>query len=202
MSALLSGQAKQDSAVDRQLQSIQRQRDALQSQNGSLGKQQAAAAKQVVSAAKQPRAVWESPPATGGPSMASLECAPLPASIVDPIVAKAAQSNALTSDLLRAVISRESAFKPCAVSPAGALGLMQLMPQTASALGVDNAFDPEQNISAGSQFLRMMLDRFGGNLSLALGAYNAGPGRVDAAGGIPAIPETQNYVNQIMQRLK
>jgi len=115
---------------------------------------------------------------------------------------KAAIENALTPDLLRALIQRESAFQPCAVSRAGAMGLMQLMPGTASDLHVADPFDPQENISAGSRFLRLMLDRFGGDLGLALGAYNAGPARVEAAGGIPPIPETQAYVSDILSRMR
>jgi soluble lytic murein transglycosylase-like protein len=82
------------------------------------------------------------------------------------------------------------------------MGLMQLMPGTAAGLGVDDPFDPEENIAAGSRFLRQMLDRFGGDVGMALGAYNAGPGRVEAAGGIPQIPETKAYVEGILGRLR
>lgn len=121
---------------------------------------------------------------------------------LEPLIAKASADNALTPDLLRAVIRRESAGRPCAVSRAGAMGLMQLMPGTAADLKVANPFDPQQNISAGGRFLRLMLDRYGGDLSLALGAYNAGPGRVDAAGGIPDIAETKDYVANILGRMR
>ena len=79
---------------------------------------------------------------------------------------------------------------------------MQLMPSTASMLGVDDPFDPAENVAAGSRFLRRMLDRFNGDLSLALGAYNAGPARVEASGGIPSIPETQAYVQEILGHLR
>jgi soluble lytic murein transglycosylase-like protein len=104
--------------------------------------------------------------------------------------------------LLRAVIRRESAFQPCAVSRSGAMGLMQLMPGTAFDLGVENPFDAEQNIDGGSRLLKSLLDRYGGDLSLALGAYNAGPARVDAIKAIPPIKETQDYVKHILDRLR
>lgn len=79
---------------------------------------------------------------------------------------------------------------------------MQLMPSTAIDLGVEDPFDPEQNVAAGSRFLRQLLDRFGGDLGLALGAYNAGPARVEEFGAIPPIPETKAYVDDILSRLR
>lgn len=133
--------------------------------------------------------------------MAQLDCSPLPSAQVDPIVERAARDNALAPGLLRAVILQESAFKPCAVSRSGAMGMMQLMPATAAGLGVSDPFDPQENISAGSRFLRSLLDRYAGDLPLALGAYNAGPARVDASGGIPPIQETQDYVRTILSRM-
>jgi soluble lytic murein transglycosylase-like protein len=80
--------------------------------------------------------------------------------------------------------------------------MMQLMPATAQGLNVLDPFNPEENIFAGSRYLRQLLDRFGGDLSLALGAYNAGPARVAASGGIPPIPETKAYVQDILSRLR
>ena len=103
--------------------------------------------------------------------------------------------------LVREVARRESGFRPCAVSTKGAEGLMQLMPATQVQLQVRNPFSAQQSIEAGSKLLKQLLDRYHGDLSLALGAYNAGPDRVDKAGGIPQIPETQNYVNEILNRL-
>jgi soluble lytic murein transglycosylase-like protein len=104
----------------------------------------------------------------------------------------------LDAALVEAVIRVESAFNPSAVSRKGAQGLMQLMPQTASSLGVRNAFDPRQNIEGGVRHLRYLMDRFPGNLPLALAAYNAGENAVTQYRGIPPYPETQEYVRKIL----
>lgn len=106
----------------------------------------------------------------------------------------------LSPALIEAVVWQESRWRANAVSPAGARGLAQLMPGTARDLGVDPD-DPFANLEGGARYLRQQLDRFDGNLENALAAYNAGPGRVIRAGGIPNIRETQNYVAAIMGRL-
>jgi soluble lytic murein transglycosylase-like protein len=106
----------------------------------------------------------------------------------------------LSPSLLEAVVWQESRWRENAVSPVGARGLAQLMPGTARYLGVD-ASDPFQNLEGGARYLREQLDRFDGDLEKALAAYNAGPGRVERAGGIPNIRETRNYVAAIMGRL-
>lgn len=116
-----------------------------------------------------------------------------------PVIMKAAAAYNLDPALISAVIRSESAFDAKAVSWAGARGLMQLMPGTARDMGVADCFDPEQNIMGGSRYLRLMLNEFGGDLSLALAAYNAGPNRVKRNWLIPDIPETKNYVVIVMR---
>lgn len=113
-------------------------------------------------------------------------------------IRKAALANSLDPDLVRSVILVESNFKPSAKSPKGAGGLMQLMPETAKEVGVRNVFNPDENIQGGSRYLRKMMDMFGGDVRLALAAYNAGPGAVTKHNGIPPYTETRNYVRKVM----
>lgn len=127
------------------------------------------------------------------------DCPPLSTEQVEALIEESARRENLKPELLREVMRRESGFRPCAVSRAGAQGLMQLMPATARQFQVSNVFDAGQNTAAGAKFLKTLLDRYGGDVSLALGAYNAGPGRVDQAGGLPDIEETQNYVTAILR---
>jgi len=101
--------------------------------------------------------------------------------------------------LVESVIRAESAFNPTAVSRAGARGLMQLMPKTALALGVRDSFNPRENIDGGVRHLRYLLDRYPGNVALAVAAYNAGEGAVDSYRGIPPYAETQQYVQRVLQ---
>jgi len=116
----------------------------------------------------------------------------------DDLIVKHAQVNNLRPDLVRAVVQVESGYNPGAVSSKGAMGLMQLMPTTASQLGVRAPFDPEENIRGGTTYLRQLLDRFQGNEELALAAYNAGPMAVDRYGAkVPPYKETRDYVRKV-----
>ena len=141
-------------------------------------------------------------PAVPEAALPDVICEPVPEASIAPIVLEAAQREGLEPKLLSAVIQQESAFRPCAVSQKGAQGLMQLTPDTSTQFGVKDPFDPKQSIDAGAKYLKELIGRYSGNLAVALGAYNAGPAKVDAAGGaVPPIPETTDYVSQILSRL-
>ena len=129
------------------------------------------------------------------------ECEPGSPEQIQHTIEDAASREGLATNLLSAVIRKESAFSPCAVSSKGAQGLMQLMPAIQTQFGVTNPFDTTQNINAGAKLLKLLLARYDGDVSLALSAYNAGPGRVDQSGGIPPIPETVSYVSEILKNL-
>jgi soluble lytic murein transglycosylase-like protein len=114
------------------------------------------------------------------------------------MAAAAAQRHGLDPALFQSLVQQESAFDPSAKSRAGALGLSQLMPSTARMLGVSDPLDPYQNLDGGARYLAQMMKEFGGDTSLALAAYNAGPGAVRRHGGIPPFRETQDYVRKIL----
>lgn len=115
----------------------------------------------------------------------------------DQLIDEAARTHGVDAALIRAVMRTESAFNPLVVSPAGAQGLMQLMPELAEEMGVTNVFDPRQNVMAGAKYLRQLLDATGGNIPLTLASYNAGPGNVARYKGIPPFKETRDYVKKI-----
>jgi soluble lytic murein transglycosylase-like protein len=129
------------------------------------------------------------PAATSGKDIASL-------------ASEAARRHSLDPELVRAVIAVESGFRPDAVSPKGAQGLMQLMPATARSLGVKDSLDPADNIDGGTRHLRALIERYDGDVKRALAAYNAGEGAVARHGGVPPYPETVAYVRKVLQRAK
>ena len=116
---------------------------------------------------------------------------------LDAAIEKAAAAHNVDPNLVRAVIKVESNFNPNAVSRKGAMGLLQLMPQTARQLKVTNPFDPEQNVDAGVRHLKQLMESYGGDVKLSLAAYNAGQGSVARSGGVPRFAETRNYVKRI-----
>jgi soluble lytic murein transglycosylase-like protein len=193
---------RQQRSVDNMAESLshQRQRRSVESMADSLANQQRSLTKQrgASLAADFFRPVpWRS----GQPVALPSGCDSLPSQFIDSLIDSAAKTSSVAPELIRGVMQQESAFRPCAVSPKGAMGLMQLEPATASDLGVKNPFDPTDNVLGGARLLRQLLDRYQNDLPMTLGAYNAGSGRVDAAMGVPAIPETIDYVKRILDKL-
>jgi len=170
----------------------------------SIAKQRSSVEKQAASVGQPNRAgnvrpFFGLPIASDGTPV--VDCEPVPPEELDPVVEHAAQKEGVSSDLVHAVIEQESGARPCAVSSRGALGLMQLMPTTAEEMDVQDPFDPEQNVEAGTKLLKFLMNKYDDNLPLVLGAYNAGPGRVDEEAGVPQIPETLKYVADIVRKL-
>jgi soluble lytic murein transglycosylase-like protein len=129
------------------------------------------------------------------------DCDALPKEQLEALIQEAAHQSGVDTNLVRAVIEQESGGRPCALSAKGAQGLMQLMPDTAEQFDVEDAFDPKRNVEAGTRLLKTLLARYNNDPTLALGAYNAGPTRVDQQGGVPQIPETMDYVTAILDKL-
>jgi soluble lytic murein transglycosylase-like protein len=136
------------------------------------------------------------------PAMMAAVKAGLPGSEFNGLIEKHARQNKLDPALIRRLIEVESGFDPQAQSRRGAMGLMQLMPETARDLGVTNPFDPGQNIAAGTKYLSQLLSQQNGDLRRALAAYNAGPTTVRLYGGIPPFPETRHFVAKVMESVK
>lgn len=170
----------------------------------SLAQQRASVQKQA-KAAGASMTPW-TPPTVNQPAekesiMFEPFCEPVAQPQLSMMIDDAANKNGVEPSVVREVARQESGFRPCAVSPKGAEGLMQLMPSTQDQFKVIDPFNPMASLDAGTKLLKQLLDRYHGDLSLALSAYNAGAGTVDRAGGIPQIPETQNYVTDILGRL-
>jgi soluble lytic murein transglycosylase-like protein len=163
----------------------------------SLAKQRASVRAQIEAAATTHSTAWSIPmimPEGAG-------CEPVSQPELARLIDDIAPRQNVDPALVREVARQESGFHPCAVSPKGAAGLMQLMPATQVQFQVKNPFSAKESLEAGSKLLRDLLDRYHGDLSLALSAYNAGAQTVDKAGAVPEIPETKNYVLGILNRL-
>ncbi|MGB9605461.1 MAG: lytic transglycosylase domain-containing protein, partial [Bryobacteraceae bacterium] len=183
------------------------QRQAAEAMQAAIARQRAAIRTQLGEAAAEEDSFfvipWRQPVVEAAfQAQEQPPCEPVPEEELGPLVEQIAEREGLTPDLLRAVIEKESSRLPCAVSQEGAQGLMQLMPSTAAELGVSDPFDPAENVSAGAGLLRRLLARYGGDLALALGAYNAGPAWIDAFGALPPFRETLDYVSAILGRLE
>jgi hypothetical protein len=179
--------------------------ESLALQRESVRKQSAAAAAMGNSSIPQSKPApedsfftvsWPTPLAVPG-----MDCDPMPKTDLDALVRDASTREEVKADLIQAVVKQESGAKPCAVSAKGAMGLMQLMPDVAEQMHVKDPFDPKESVDAGVKLLKELIAKYKGDISLALSAYNAGENRVDQTGGVPDIPETQNYVNSISQKL-
>lgn len=182
----------------------ERQSESAQKMQAAAELQKAAAQTQTTPVEKESffSVGWSGPPMIPPPA-APPDCPPMAESEADPMIRASAKRYELNPALIKAVIQQESGYKPCAISDRGAMGLMQLMPETADLLKTKDPFDPGQNIEAGANYLKQMLTRFKGDLRLALAAYNAGPEKVD--GPTPAVPdiaETQDYVDSITNALQ
>jgi len=193
---------RQRRSVDNMAQSLshQRQRRSVESMADSLANQQRSLSKQR-GASLAADFFRPEPWHATRPAPVPSDCDSLPAQFIDSLIDSASKTSSVAPELIRGVMQQESAFRPCAISPKGAAGLMQLVPATAADLGVKNVFDPTENVMGGARLLRQLLNRYDGDLSLTLSAYNAGSGRVDAAMGIPKIPETLDYVRRILEKL-
>jgi soluble lytic murein transglycosylase-like protein len=179
--------ADQLKSVEQQRQSLDRQRSAVRQQAGLKDDGGTAEGFLLLPAL---------------PPLAQADCPALERDEVDALIATAAKKNALPTSLIRAVMRQESAFRPCAISIKGAQGLMQLMPATAFQLHVADPFDPAQNVQGGSAFLKRLLQRYKGDLRLALVAYNAGANRADQLAPAEYPLETQGYLANIFAELE
>ena len=140
-------------------------------------------------------------PSFAVPPPVAYACEPMAQPELSKMIDSVAREHSVDPALVREVARQESGFRPCAVSPKGAQGLMQLMPSTQAQFEVRDPFNPQESLSAGAKLLKQLLDRYHGDLALALSAYNAGMTRVDQTFSVPEIPETKGYVTNILGRL-
>lgn len=198
-----SSDASQSSTTQQQASVIvTKQTTSVDKMAASLDQQKAAISKQLGIAPQASSffsTAWSSAPMP--PPLLNPTCPAMSDDDLKPLISQSAQTQSVQPELVRAVIRRESASYPCAVSDRGALGLMQLMPDVADQFNVD-PLDPKQNVEAGTKYLKQLLTRYKGDVKLALAAYNAGPQRVDAENKVPNIPETTAYVDAILKDLK
>jgi soluble lytic murein transglycosylase-like protein len=179
-----------DAAAKRPPTSAELQHAAIVLQRASIRRQAENLGLWLMPLEEHPRLAAAGPP----------DCDPIDDKLIAPLIEDAAKQHSLEPKLIRAVIDRESAFRPCAVSYRGAQGLMQLMPETAAELGVADPFDPRQSVDGGARYLKQLIEKYKGDLPKALGAYNSGPSTVDNSGGIPDIQETRDYVDSILSK--
>lgn len=171
--------------------SLEQQRASIERQEAAVSKTPAGRAAAAPMNVPRPTAMWV-------PAMA--QCDPVPQPELARMIGETSIKIGIDGGLVKEVARQESGFRPCAISPKGAEGLMQLMPATQAQFSVSNPFDPQQSLEAGSKLLKQLLERYHGDLTLALSAYNAGAGCVDRSGGVPDIQETKNYVLSILSR--
>jgi len=173
-------------------------RSAGTAQEASIQKQRASAKAQEAAVSSKQR--WVLMTAVPVPA-SDTSCERAPVLRVREIVVEGAKRSGLDAELVQAVVRKESGYDTCATSAKGAQGLMQLMPSVQMQFGVIDPYDPKQNIAAGTRFLKQLVERYGGDLRLALGAYNAGASSIEHWGGIPPFPETTDYVTSILSEL-
>lgn len=188
LNPLAANNPPSDAAAKLPLTAAELQHAAIVLQRASVRKQAENLGLWLMPLEEHPRLAAAGPP----------DCDPIDDKLIGPIIEDAAKQQSLEPKLLRAVIDRESAFRPCAVSYKGAQGLMQLMPETAAELGVANPFDPKQSVDGGARYLKQLIEKYKGDLPKALGAYNSGPRTMDNSGGIPDSQETRDYVDFVL----